>query len=254
MERQQLKRVIRALWITGTAAVGIIAAAAWWLGQQRHDTHRDDAAVLGDVLVNRDGRTLTTTARWAPCQTRRPRLQAHESTDTVTVVLKETTADLRHQCASTDRQVSATLAEPLGKRRLVDAGTGTDITPFGAAQLADPGYLPSGYAQTDEIFDEPSAERCAPSPFNRTDAPVWTRFYRKGSARPSLAIAQVAKPAPDNAGDAPATVGGQPARVREQGSSRCLTWYDSKYSITVLSRDPQLPTAELLQIANQLKH
>ncbi|MEV4741622.1 hypothetical protein [Streptomyces sp. NPDC049555] len=254
MERQQLKRVIRTLWITGTAAVVIIAAAAWWLGEQHHDTHRDDAAVLGDVLVSRDGRTLTTTARWAPCQTKRPQLQARESTDTVTVALRETTADLRHQCASTDQQVSATLTEPLGQRRLVDAGTGTTITSFDAAQLVGPHYLPQGYTQTNEIYDEPSTERCAPSPFNRTDTPAWTRFYRKGSARPSLAIAQVAKAAPDDARNAPASVGGHPAHLREQASSRCLTWYNGKYSMTVLSQDPPLPTAELLRIANQLGH
>ncbi|MFC4518236.1 hypothetical protein [Streptomyces ehimensis] len=252
MERQQLKHVIRTLWITGTAAVIIIAAAAWWLGEEHRDTRRDDAAVLGDVLVGRDGRTLTTTARWAPCQSKRPQLQARESAGTVTVVLRESTADLRHQCASTDQQVSTTLNEPLGTRQLVDAGTGATITPFGAAQLVAPHYLPQGYAQTDEIYEEPSAERCAPSPFNRTDTPSWTRFYQKGSTRPSLAIAQVTKPAPDDGRDTPASVDGHPAHLREQGSAHCLTWSNGKYSITVLSRDPQLPTAELLRIANQL--
>ncbi|MFF4739448.1 hypothetical protein ACFY2W_26720 [Streptomyces sp. NPDC001262] len=252
---QQLKRVTRALWIGGALTVVIIVVTAWWLSERHRRELRYDGAVSGDVLVSSDGRTLTTSARWTPCHEVRPQLQAQESANTVMLVLKGGEADLRHQCKSTDEQVSTTLAAPLGARRLVDTSTGATITPIDSSQLADPRYLPAGYKQTEEIDDEPDTppgERCLASPYFRAESPAWTRFYRKGRTRLSLAIAQVAKGTPDDAHGAAATIGGHPAHLQERSSNRCLKWSNGTYTFAVFTQDTQLTTDQLLQIAQQL--
>ncbi len=255
MDPQQLKRATRALWIGGALAVVITVATAWWLSDQHRRELRYDGAVSGDILVSSDGRTLTTPVRWTPCHEARPQLQARESTGTVTLVLRSGSVDLQHQCKSTDKQVTTTLAEPLGNRRLVDASTGATITPVNSSQLANPGYLPAGYEHTDDIYDEsdtPTDEHCLPSPYFRGDSPAWTRFYRKGPALPSLAISQVAKGTPDDAHGAIASVSGHPAHLQKHSDARCLRWSNGTYTFTVSTQDAQLTTDQLLQIARQL--
>lgn len=255
MDPQQLKRVTRALWIVGALAVVITVATAWWLSEQHRRDLRYDGAVSGDVLVSSDGRTLTTPVRWTPCHEVRPQLQAQESTSTVALVLRGGSVDLQHQCKSTDKEVTATLATPLGTRRLIDASTGATITPVDSSQLASPGYLPAGYEHTEDIYDEsdvPPEERCLPSPNFRAESPAWTRFYRKGPTRPSLAIAQVAKGTSDDAHGATASVSGHPAHLQKHSAARCLRWSNGKYTFTVSTQDAQLTTDQLLRIAEQL--
>ncbi|MEV5507872.1 hypothetical protein [Streptomyces orinoci] len=252
MDPRQLKRWIRALWLTGAAAVLATAAAAWWLGDQHTRNHRDNGPVFGDVLVSGDGRTITTTAMWTPCHAQRPQLRAHESPEMVTLVIRESTANLQQQCDSADQQITTTIASPLGSRPLIDASTGRTITPFDGSELATPRYLPVGYEPSEEIYDEPPDERCLPSPFERAESASWSRFYRKGFGHPSLAVAQIAKETPDDPRGAIASVDGHTAHLQEHSASRCLTWSSDTYTYVVATRSAQLTTDELLRIAKRL--
>ncbi len=240
------------MWLTGAIAILVTVAAAWQFGERHNRNHRDDAAVLGNVLASRDGRTLTTTARWTPCQAPRPQLQAHETPGAITLVLREGTADLRHQCDSKDQQVTATIESSLGSRRLIDGETGTTIVPVDGAKLATPHYLPAGYEETEDLYDEPPGERCLPAPFERAASASWSRFYRKGSARPSLAIAQTMKETPDDPRGAIAAVDGHPVHLQEHPKSRCLTWSSNKNTYAIAAQSAQLTTDELLRIAKRL--
>lgn len=248
------KRNARALWVTSAVAIVVTVATAWWLGDDHLKSHRDDTAVLGTVLVSRDGRTLTTSARWTPCQEARPQFQARESSEAVSLVLRTGTANLQRQCPSTDKQITTTITSPLGTRRLVDASTGSTVTPFNVAELAHPGYLPPGYEQSEDIYEEPPGERCLPTPFIRADGTSWTRFYRKGTAQPALAIAQTVKGSPSGVRGTLVTVDGHPAYMQEHVSSRCLTWSRGTYTFTVLTLNEQLGKDQLMLVAEQLNH
>ncbi|MEV0281242.1 hypothetical protein AB0I22_33315 [Streptomyces sp. NPDC050610] len=253
----QLTYLIRGLWVVGTTAVVTTALTAWWLWEDRLKNHRDDGLVSGQVLVSRDGRTLTAAVGWSPCHEVRPELAARESSDTVAVTIRTGISDLSHPCrTSEDRQVSATLRAPLGKRQLIDAPTGQRIPPFDGAFLGSPRYLPPGYARTDVMYQEaPGLQRGLPSLLQREGehGPAWARYYRKGSGNPSLAIAQTTgEGRQDGLGEA-VSVAGLPGHLfKGTGSEHGVTWFDGAFTYVVCESGPYLATGELLRIAGRL--
>ncbi|MFF4507594.1 hypothetical protein [Streptomyces sp. NPDC001401] len=241
-----------------TAVAALTAGLVLWLTR---DTHPQRAAVLGEVLVSTDGRTITTAVRWTPCQEVKPRLAASESSGSVTVALHEGPADLRHQCTSTPQLISTTLDSPLASRKITDSGTGQTITPFRAAQLAIPHYLPNGYRMTNNVYPDDAGQRPGPSPFERTatQGPAWTRFYSTTSGPPSLSITQITGTGPH--GSVPgkyvsgkkAAIGHQLGYLNEKGSDdRSITWSDGTYTFIVNSASPRIANAQLLEIASHL--
>ncbi|MFI6690102.1 hypothetical protein [Streptomyces sp. NPDC050485] len=248
MNRKQLRRAICAV----AAAAALATALTIWL--TRDDSGRD-TAVLGQVLVSADGRSITTAVRWAPCQEDKPRLVARESSDSVTLALKEGEADLRHQCASTPKQISTTLKDPLKARHLIDAVTGWTITAFDGTRLAAPRYLPPGYHPTDTVYQDDAGQRPLPSPFERTTAlgPAWTRFYHSDAQQPSLSITQISGKSPEEAAGTAVTVNGYPGHLdNDKNSNRAVTWSDGTYTFIIDTTGPQVTNTQLLDIAKQL--
>ncbi|MFJ9909196.1 hypothetical protein ACIRVK_41310 [Streptomyces sp. NPDC101152] len=250
----------RIRWVVAVATVvaALTAGLVVWLTR---DAETQQAAVLGEVLVSRDGRTLTTAVRWTPCQEAKPRLTARESSGSVTVALREGSADLRHQCASTPQLISTTLRSPLASRKLTDSGTGAAITPFRATRLAIPRYLPSGYRMTNNVYPDDAGQRPVPSPFERTaeQGPVWTRFYSTPSGLPTLSITQISGTGPR--GSVPGkyvsgekvSFGGHLAYLDERSSDdRSIIWSDGTETFIVNSANPRIAKAQLLQIASHL--
>ena len=225
------------------------------------DAQAQQAAVLGEVLVSTDGRTITTAVRWTPCQEVKPRLAASESSGSVTVALREGSADLRHQCASTPQLISTTLRSPLASRKLTDSGTGRTITPFRAARLAIPYYLPSGYRMTNNVYTDDAGQRSVPSPFERAaeQGPVWTRFYSTTAGPPSLSITQISGTGPH--GSVPreyisgekVSCNGHLGYLDERSSDdRSIIWSDGAETFIVNSANSRLAKAQLLEIASRL--
>ncbi|MER6351339.1 hypothetical protein ABT186_05705 [Streptomyces sp. NPDC001634] len=251
------KRIRLALAACAVAA-GLATALDLWLTR---DTDTQEAAVLGEVLVSADGQTITTAVRWTPCQEVKPRLVAHESSNSVSLVLHEGTADLRHQCASTPQQISTILRSPLGSRKLTEAGTAWTITPFHATQLISPHYLPPGYRQTDNIYPEDAGQRPIPSPFERTATqdPVWTRFYSTTSGQPSLSITQISGTNPRGAAPGKQVSGKDVSISGHSGhlddktpDNRTLAWSDGTYTFVINTASPHITDAQLLEIASHL--
>ncbi len=255
MRPDQLTYLKRGLWVVGTTAVVTVALTAWWLWEDRLKNHRDDGLVPSQVLVSRDGRTLTTAVLWSPCHEVRPELAARESSDAIALTIRTGIPDLSHPCkTSKDQQVAVTLREPLGQRQLIDASTGERIRPFDGAFLRAPRYLPPGYAQTDAMYR--GARGHQPDLLSRESerGPVWARSYRKGSEEPSLAIAQITgrNRQQDGSGKA-VTVGGFPGRLfAGPGSEHGVTWFDGAFTYVVCASDSHLTAGELLKVADRL--
>ncbi|MEV0263243.1 hypothetical protein AB0I49_18165 [Streptomyces sp. NPDC050617] len=257
MRPDQLTYLIRGLWVVGTTAVVTVALTAWWLWEDRLENHRDDGLASSQVLVSRDGRTLTAAVSWSPCHEVQPELAARESSDTVALTIRTGIPDLSHPCAtSKDQQVAVTLRTPLGKRRLVEGFTGDRIHPFDSAFLGAPGYLPPGYAQTDVMYQEaPGPQPGLPSLLSRDreHGPAWTRYYRKGAGEPTLAIAQIAgRDGQVGSGEA-VSVGGRPGHLfTRAGSERGVTWFDGTFTYMVCDSGSRLAADELLKVADRL--
>ncbi|KOG56242.1 hypothetical protein [Streptomyces varsoviensis] len=258
MRPDQLTYLRRGLWIVGTTAVVTVALTAWWLWEDRLKNHRDDGLVSSQVLVSRDGRTLTAAVSWSPCQEAGPELAARESSDAVAVTIRTGISNLSHPCETTKyQQVAVTLREPLGQRRLVDASTGGRIPPFDGAFLLTPRYLPTGYAQTDAMYqEEPGPRPGLPYLLEREHepGPAWTRYYREGSGLPSLAIAQITGRGQQGGGEGKAvSVGGLSGRFFDgPGSEHGVTWFDGTFTYMVCDSGAHLAPGELLKIAERL--
>jgi hypothetical protein len=253
---------------------------------------RSPAALFSQVLLSTDGHTLTTPVRWSPCQAVEPQLTAEETANTVAAELSTGTADLTHQCADSDHQITVTLHAALGTRQLTDATTAADITPFPATRLAAVGYLPAGFSATTDVPSDSASSGASweAQPFDRTATagPAWTRYYATPGAQPTLSITQVlaaSAPAarcnapagtscpspsyPTTASSAPASTGpgacaSTPVLVNrhpatllcDTASERAITWSDGNSTFTVISHDPRrsaLSTGELLLIARNMR-
>lgn len=251
MALEERRGVRRAVWALAVL-VCLTGAVLGWVAWDRSHIH--DAAVPGDVLVSGDGRTLTTPVTWTGCEDR-PQLEAHESTRTVTLVLKRK----RHAFLPKgtvcdgwqDRLVTATLHKPVGDRALTDAVTGSTVTPFQASRLAHPGYLPTGYVPADTAL----LTNNTGSPYERTKTPAWTSSYQRnaggGGDAGAVSIVQTTGRTPQIPGTL-ATINGHPARIQEE-PYRAVTWYEDGYTLSVRSEDRFLTQTEFMKIAEQLR-
>ncbi|MFF2431958.1 hypothetical protein [Streptomyces mirabilis] len=234
-------------------AVAVVAALALAVTASIMKDPRHGEGLLGEVLVSGDGRTITTLNSRAPCQEDPPELVASESRDSVTLVLKESGVDLRPQCNRIDEQISTRLQSPLGTRRLVDPGNGWTIAPFDQKRLANPRYLPPGYAPTTDVQWSDPVRHAQLSPFMRVrnSGPAWTRFYHRASETASLSITQIAGNLTVSAAGTPESIHGWAGRLTPD-SNNTATWTNGAYTFIVSTTDQDLHKAELLRIAKQL--
>ena len=121
-------------------AVFVMVGLHFWNRLER--SHSEDASVADSsrgesVVVSDDGRTISAVESWGSCENR-PRIEARESTHTVTLLLKRTwplwggrgdEVSCRHNAGE---KVSVRLDAPLGDRTLTDRFTGRPI-PFRTA-------------------------------------------------------------------------------------------------------------------------
>ncbi|MFE5374115.1 hypothetical protein [Streptomyces mirabilis] len=214
---------------------------------------RHGEGALGEVLVSGDGRTITTLNSRAPCQQDPPELVASESRDSVTLVLKESDIDLRPQCNKIDEQITTKLQSPLGTRRLVEHGNGWTIAPFDQKRLANPRYLPPGYAPTNNVQWSDPVQHAQLSPFTqgRNSSPAWTRFFHRASEKASLSITQIAGNLTVRAAGTPESIHGWTGRLTPD-SNNTVTWTNGTYTFIVSTTDQDLHEAELLKIAKHL--
>ncbi|MFF4956969.1 hypothetical protein ACFY2Z_07725 [Streptomyces sp. NPDC001222] len=232
-------------------AVGAALAIAVTASIMKDPRHGE--GLLGEVLVSGDGRTITTLNSRAPCQQDPPELVASESRDSVTLVLKESDIDLRPQCHRIDEQITTKLQSPLGTRRLVDPGNGWTIAPFDQKRLANPRYLPPGYAPATDVQWSDSSQHDLLTPFIRTrsSGPAWTRFYHRASEKASLSITQIAGKLTVSAAGTPESIHGWIGGLAPD-SNNTVTWTNGTYTFIVSTTDQDLHEAELLRIAKQL--
>ncbi|MGW7526188.1 hypothetical protein [Streptomyces sp. NPDC054783] len=225
-----------------------IAVTAWIMKDPRHGE-----GALGEVLVSGDGRTLTTLNSRTPCRQDPPELVASESRDSVSLVLKESDVDLRPECNMIDEQITTTLQSPLGTRRLIDPGNGWTIAPFDQKRLANPHYLPPGYAPTTDVhWSDSSQNELLPRLFRtRSSAPAWTRFYHRASEKASLSITQIAGSPTVSAAGTPESIHGWIGGLTPDSNST-VTRTNGTYTFIVSTTDQDLHEAELLRIAKQL--
>jgi hypothetical protein len=97
----------------------------------------------------------------------------------------------------------------------------------------------------------------APEVFANPGSPAsWNRTFRKGPAGPVITIAQELAPAhPLDRPTTPVPVHGLPGRSTEKpgpAPEHVITWTDRGDTFTILTTDPALTKADLLQIANSL--
>ncbi|MER5925560.1 hypothetical protein [Streptomyces mirabilis] len=234
-------------------AVAVVAALALAVTASIMKDPRRGEGLLGEVLVSGDGRTITTLNSRTPCQQDSPELVASESRDSVTLVLKESGVDLRPQCNTIDEQITTTLQSPLGTRRLVDPDNGWTIAPFDQKRLANPRYLPPGYAPTTDVqwIDPVQHAQLAPFMWGRNSAPAWTRFYHRAQEKASLSITQIAGHLTVSAAGTPESIHGWAGRLTPD-SNNTVTWTNGTYTFIVGTTDQHLHEAELLRIAKQL--
>ncbi|MEU8693106.1 hypothetical protein [Streptomyces sp. NPDC048665] len=102
-------------------------------------SHSEDASVTDSsrresVIVSDNGRTISAVESWGSCENR-PRIEAHESTHAVTLLLKRTwplwggRGDEVSCPHNAGEKISVRLDAPLGDRTLTDRFTGRPI-PF----------------------------------------------------------------------------------------------------------------------------
>ena len=241
----------RTLGIMLALAVGAVLAIAVTASIMKHRRHGEGS--LGEVLVSSDGRTITTLNTRAPCQQDPPRLVASESHDSVTLELQESDIDLRTQCNRIDEQIATTLQSPLGTRRLLSVGNGWVIAPFDQKRLANPRYLPPGYAPATRVEWSDSSQHDLLPSFIRTPSsgPAWTRFYHRASEKASLSITQIAGKLTVSAAGTPESIHGWTGGLTPDSNST-VTWTNGTYTFIVDTTDQDLHEAELLRIAKQL--
>ncbi|MGN5381212.1 hypothetical protein ACQ4WX_40865 [Streptomyces lasalocidi] len=169
------RRFRRVMWV-GVALVCLAGAVTGWMVWD--DSHSHDSAVLDNVLMSNHGRTLTTPIAWADCEDR-PRLEAHESAQGITLVMKEKRPSLQgvnDSCGVTHEGLaSASLDSPVGDRKITDSVTGSRIIPFDDTHFPYPRYLPSGFALTGKVI---AVSKIGNAPPIRGDKPTWTYTYQ----------------------------------------------------------------------------
>ncbi|TJZ90409.1 hypothetical protein [Actinacidiphila oryziradicis] len=245
---------ISALTACALATIALIAVA-WWNAD--HPVHRYDDSAQGEVLVSKDGRTITIATTWGDCEVP-PRLQAQENASDVRLTLRrEDHAQPGHVCNNSGvKQIATTLDQPVGRRTVIDAMTGKHIPVFNERHLAAPGYLPKGYIYSDSLASSNVAGGKIPTPFEWPPTPTWTTAYQRDSFHGYLAITQATGNYVETTGT-PATINGHQAFLQLSPSSvdRCsITWFDGTYTFNVYDSDPQQqPTRdEVLKIAENL--
>jgi hypothetical protein len=250
----RLRRTIRA----ATALACLAAAVAGWIIWDR--SHIYDDAVPGDVLVSSDGRTLTTPALWTDCEDQ-PRLVAHESAHTVSLVMeRKRHANLPQETVcdgSNVRLLSTTLNKPVGARTISDTVSGSVIAPFDGSHLARPRYLPNGYTL---LTDQAGGTSVTDPPYIRARTPAWTTTYERnpgqGGLTGTVSITQTIGKSPNVPGT-PVSINGHSGRLQQdQVDDRSVTWYDGEFTFNVSWRSYQffLTEAEFLKVAEQLVH
>ncbi|QDN82124.1 hypothetical protein FNV64_47135 [Streptomyces sp. S1A1-7] len=249
MNPKRHQRTLRIMLAVAVMTALAIAVTASIMKDPRHGE-----GLLGEVLVSGDGRTITTLNSRTPCQQDPPELVASESRDSVTLVLKESDIDLRPQCNTIDEQITTTLQSPLGTRRLVDPDNGWTIAPFAQNRLANPRYLPPGYAPTTDVKWSDSSQHDLLSAFfmrDRNSGPAWTRFYHRAPEKASLSITQISGNLTVSAAGTPESIHGWAGRLTPD-SNYTVTWTNGAYTFIVSTTDQHLHEAELLRIAKQL--
>jgi hypothetical protein len=234
-------------------AVAVVAALAIAVTASIMKDPRHGEGAVGEVLVSGDGRTITILDSRAPCQQDPNELVASESRDSVTLELKESSVDLRPQCNTIDEQITTKLQSPLGTRRLVEHGNGLAIVPFDQKQLANPRYLPPGYAPTTDVQWSDPVQHAQLSPFtrDRNSGPAWTRFYHRASEKASLSITQITGKVTVSAAGTPESIHGWTGRLTPD-SNHTVTWSNGTYTFIVSTTDQDLHEAELLRIAKHV--
>lgn len=116
---------------TVVAAMLIMAAVACIRNANQFFGHESSTAVTGPVLVSSDGRSLASPVSWTGCEDQ-PNLVAEESGSTVAVKIHRVDHSQPDQVCDDgqSQQLTVTLQQPLGARRLVDGVTGSTITPL----------------------------------------------------------------------------------------------------------------------------
>ncbi|GAA1932408.1 hypothetical protein [Streptantibioticus ferralitis] len=256
--RPPWRRATRITLIVASAAAAVSLAVTAARTSQPHG-HRYESEATGEVLLGADGRTLTIGAWWDDCE-KQPKLEAHESAQGVTLSLhREDDSRPNTVCGNAGaKQLTTTIATPLGSRPLTDAVSHHAIAYFDARRLAIPHYLPAGFTPTDLIaFSNPQGD-AIPRPYAKPPTPAWERSYLREPHHGILTITQITGKAADAAGT-PITLHGRQGRLREgprwdNASFRSLTWFDGTYTFNILSDDAQnvLSADELMKIANAL--
>src|SRR5690348_10643393 len=95
-------------------AAAVAAASAWISG---HGVRKYESNVPGEVLVSADGRTVSLAASWTACENP-PTLKVAESADGVALSLRREDRSASGTVCdnATARQLSASLAAPIGSR------------------------------------------------------------------------------------------------------------------------------------------
>jgi len=112
----------------------VLISIAWWNAE--HPVHRYEAPAQGEMLVSKDGHTLTIAASWGDCETR-PLLVARENALAITVALRrEDHSQPDHVCNNGGAaQITTSLGVSLGSHSVTDAVTGKRIQVFDGRHL-----------------------------------------------------------------------------------------------------------------------
>ncbi|MGW1055816.1 hypothetical protein ACWD4N_20725 [Streptomyces sp. NPDC002586] len=122
--------------------LAVFAMVGLYFWNRLERSHSEDASVVDSsrgesVIVSDNGRTISAVESWGSCENR-PRIEAHESTHTVTLLLKRTwplwggRGDEVTCGHNAGEKISVRLDAPLGGRTLTDKFTGRPI-PFKTA-------------------------------------------------------------------------------------------------------------------------
>lgn len=257
MPLKNSRRLRRMIW-AGAVSACLAAAATGWVAWDHAHIH--DAPVSGDVLMSNHGRTLTTPMDWTDCEDK-PRLEAHESAHSITLVLKRKRHDFQHAGDPCDGMhdglATTSLDHPVGDRKITDLVTGSGITPFDDAHLPHPRYLPSGFTPADNVI---SLGNRADPPYTRGAKPTWTYTYQrnrdKGGQAGAVSITAITGETTPTQGT-PISVNRHPARLqRTPGTEPTWTavWPQNGYTITVWAEDPFMTDAEFLRVTQSVRN
>jgi hypothetical protein len=241
------------------ALVAVVASAGIWQleGVRRGVTAAQPTAPWRGALLGTDGRSLLL-GYGAGCSGGPDRVVVHEDATTVRIgIVQKPRPGANCAGSYVPTTIEATLARPLGDRRLVDALTGQEHQPVAGSQVLRPTYLPFAIPLT------PATE----GPIAETGPSGWDRYYESSDRQlPTVLILQspaaAARPWSQARRFATASVHGHPAvvwvRSSGAGSEYILEWTAGGW-IRAVSVDP-VPagrsgsvTAELVRVAESLR-